>query len=158
MQRAPAGPVLSGEVPVGLSQPEQSRLMGKYRQMLAAPDRAAVLRSWLPKRAEARRFSAGDRDIAELLADPRLVPCGISDSRSGMSATSEAEGYVQPGALDEVVADYLLSDIGRPNVWLHISDRQVSRPAPLGLVLADLADHDGPREDAQVEHLLGPRP
>jgi hypothetical protein len=43
------------------------------------------------------------------------------------------------------------------NVWLHVVDRAVPRPAPLGLVIADLADHDGPREDNQVQSLLAIR-
>jgi hypothetical protein len=150
--------ILSGHPPTGLSQPEQSRLMAKYRRLLTAPDRAAVLRSWLPARAQLHRFSVADSDLAELLADPRLVPCGISDTLAGLSTSSEAEAYVQPGDLDGLVADYLMSDLGRLNVWLRVTDHHVPRPPPLGLVIADLADHDGRREDAQLEHLLEPRP
>jgi excisionase family DNA binding protein len=146
--------ILSGESPDGLSQPERSRLLSRYRHMLAASDRSAVLRSWLPKRALLMRRSVAPGDAAELLADSRVARSGISDPRSGMSSSGEVEAYVSPRDMDRVMAQYLLSDVGRPNVWLHVSDHTLAEPVPLGLVVADLADHDGSREDANVERLL----
>lgn len=150
--------ILSGQAPEGLSQPERSRLFARYRHMLSAQDRAAVLRSWLPKRARLVRVNIASRDVSDLLADPRLACSGIGDARSGLSSAGEAEAYLSANDLDRVVAEYLLSEVGPPNVWLHIADREIPKPVPLGLVIADLADHDGSREDAQVEELLGARP
>jgi hypothetical protein len=113
-----------------------------------------LLRSWLPQRATLLRLAAPPSDLKELLDDARVVPSGISDLRSGMSAGQEVEGYVHPGDVAVLMAEHLMADVNPENVWLHIVDRPVPRPAPLGLVIADLADHDGPREDARVRDLL----
>lgn len=94
-------------------------------------------------------------DLADLAADHRVVASGISDPRSGMSSSGEFEGYLGFADFDEVVAEYLLSSSGPANVFLHLSDRPLARDdVPLGLVLADLADHNLAREDSQVEQLL----
>ncbi len=72
-----------------------------------------------------------------------------------MSSSGEFEGYLGFADFDEVVAEYLLSSSGPANVFLHLSDRPLARDdVPLGLVLADLADHNLAREDSQVEQLL----
>ena len=121
------------------------------------PERALdilLLRSWWRRRANLLRLGAPAGDIAELLADPRLVPSGISDPRSAMSAGNGAEGYVRRSDVEAVVRDYLMAESAEGNVWLHTADRSLLRPVPLGLVIADLADHDGPREDGVVEALL----
>jgi hypothetical protein len=117
-----------------------------------------VLRAWLPKRAGLELVSIAQADLADFLADPRAIPSGISDPRAGLSVIGDGEAYVHPDVLDAVRSEYLLSDVGRPNLWLHITDRVIDRPPPLGLVIADLAGHDGPREDMQVERLLGDAP
>jgi hypothetical protein len=72
-----------------------------------------------------------------------------------MSAGREAEAYVRPGDVEQVMADHLMAAVNPANVWLHVVDRLLPRPAPLGLVIADLADHDRAREDARVAELLG---
>lgn len=87
--------LISGGEPATVSQPEQSRLRAKHRQLLAAGDDAPLLlRSWLPERALLFKLSAAPEDVPDLLADVRLVPSGISDPRSGTSAAAQAEGYV----------------------------------------------------------------
>ncbi len=53
------------------------------------------------------------------------------------------------------MADHLMAALNPPNAWLHVVDRPLERPVPLGLVIADLADHDRAREDARVIELLG---
>lgn len=127
-----------------LTQPELSRLRAKRRTLLADPDPASLLRSWLPRRAQLARFAIVPGDVDGLLADPRIVPSGISDDRADLSAGGDAEGYVHVDDLAGVASDHLLSKTGRPNVWLHLSDRRLPSPAPLGAVIADLADHDTP--------------
>ena len=72
-----------------------------------------------------------------------------------MSAGREAEGYVRPRDVEQLMADHLMAAVNPANVWLHIVDRPLARPVPLGLVIADLADHDRAREDARVIELLG---
>jgi hypothetical protein len=61
---------------------------------------------------------------------------------------------VRPADVGGLMADHLMAEVVAVNVWLHVVDRVLGRPAPLGLVIADLADHDGPREDARVRELL----
>jgi hypothetical protein len=146
--------LLSGQRPAAITQPEQSRLRAKRRRLLESADPAALLRTWLPRRARLERLAIAPRDAAGLLDDARLVPSGISDRRSGMSAHAEFEGYVHVDDLAGLVADHLMSRSGRSNVWLHVSERRLGRPAPLGAVMADLADHDGPREDGRIRSLL----
>lgn len=146
--------LLSGERPVGIAQPEQSRLRAKRRQLVESPEPAALLRSWLLRRSRCERFAIAPRDAAGLLDDARLVPSGVSDPRSALSASAEVEVYVHVDDVAGIVADHLLSRSGRLNVRLHVTERRLGRPPPVGAVIADLADHDGPREDAQVRALL----
>lgn len=146
--------LLSHEAVPHISDRELARLQGKHRMLMASLQPAAVLRSWLRSRAGLRNLAISPAEAGELLNDPRLIPSGISDPRSEMSAGREAEGYVQPGDVGQLAADHLMAPVSPPNVWLHVVDRVLQRPAPLGLVIADLADHDRAREDARVRQLL----
>lgn len=147
--------LLSNEAVQEISDRELARIQGKHLALLASPQPAALLRSWLRSRAQLRRLSISPTDADEVLNDLRVIPSGISDPRSEMSAGREVEGYVQTGDVEQLVADHLMAPIGPTNVWLRVIDRPLPRPAPLGLVIADLADHDGAREDARVGQLLG---
>lgn len=147
--------VLSNEAVRDISDREVARLRSKHRVLLASPQPAALLRSWLRSRAELRRLAISPAEADDVLNDPRLVPSGISDPRSGMSAGREVEGYVQSGDVDQLVADHLMAPTSPANVWLHVVDRSLPSPVPLGLLIADLADQDGAREDARVGQLLG---
>lgn len=146
--------LLSSEPVAGISDRERARLEAKHRTLLASPRPAALLRSWLRSRAQLLRLAVSPSEVDGLLQDPRLVPSGISDARSEMSAGREAEAYVRPGDLEQLMADHLMAAVNPANVWLYVIDRALARPAPLGLVIADLADHDRAREDARVEELL----
>ncbi|HEX3828275.1 MAG TPA: helix-turn-helix domain-containing protein [Sporichthyaceae bacterium] len=146
--------MLDGGRGEGVSQPEQSRLR-KKRELLRNGDAASLLRSWLPNRADVARYVAARADLPALREDSRLVRSGLSDLRSGLAAAGFVEGYVSAGDLDALVNEYLLSQQGRPNVVLHVlGDRSLPDPVPLPVLLADLADHDGPRESAAVERLI----
>jgi hypothetical protein len=100
------------------------------------------------------KVAANPADLAEIAGDPRLVPSGISDERSGLSAARELEGYVASDAMPGFLRDNVLIDSDAPNVRLHVVNKLPERPLPLGLLLADLADWNGPREDARVVELL----
>jgi hypothetical protein len=146
---------LLSDGPLGsVTQPELSRLRAKQRALLAAPDPATLLRSWLTRRALLVRFAIAPGDVKGLLADPRIVPSGVSDDRANLSAGGEVEGYAHADDLAGITSDHLLSTTGRHNVWLHVTDRRLPSPPPLGAVIADLADHDAPREDRAVLDLL----
>jgi hypothetical protein len=133
---------------------ELARLREKADRLHHSERPADLLRAWLRKRAERLPFRAAAADLPDLAADPRLAPSGISDKRAGLSAAGECEGYVAQADLEVLRRDYLLVESSQPNVILHVADRPVPRPAPLALVLADLADWHGAREDAQVRRLL----
>ncbi len=147
--------LLSNEPVPDISDRELSRLQEKYQTLLASPRPAVVLRSWLRDRAKLLRLAVSPSEVEVLLEDPRLVPSGISDARSEMSAGREAEAYARPRDVEQLVDDHLMAEANPANVWLHVVDRPLTRPAPLGLVIADLADHDRAREDARVIELLG---
>jgi hypothetical protein len=150
--------LLAGGPGEGVSQPEQSRLRRK-RAQLSSGDAPSLLRSWLRNRARVLRYAAAAADLPALRDDGRVVPSGVSDARSGLATAGFVEGYVAADALDELVAHYLLSEKGRPNVLLHVLvDRSLSDPVPLPVLLADLADHDGPRESAAIARLFGELP
>lgn len=146
--------LLSSEPVAGISDRERARLEAKHRALLASPRPAVLLRSWLRSRARLLRLAVSPSEVEGLLEDPRLVPSGISDGRSEMSAGREAEAYVRPRDVEQLMADHLMAPVNPANVWLHVVDRPLARPAPLGLVIADLADHDRAREDARVVELL----
>ena len=121
--------------------------------MRIASNPVPLLRSWLPKRADRIQLSSAEGDLRDLELDARIVRSGISDPRSGMSAGSELECYVLTPDLPALKAEYLLVPSARPNVYLHMSPRHLLK-VPLILVAADLADHNGARENSQAEKLL----
>lgn len=72
-----------------------------------------------------------------------------------MSAAREFESYVAANDLDGFMKGNLLVVFDAPNVRLQVFDERPGRPTPLGLVLADLADWNRPREDGRVVAMLG---
>lgn len=137
-----------------LSNEEAYRLRSRRVALAHDPEPELLLRSWLASRA--RRHQLAAADPSPLLDDPRLVPSGISDPRSGMSATHQVEAYVHADDLEDVRADHLLipADRTRANVWLHAAPLLPDRPVPALLVAADLAEHDGARELGRARDLL----
>ena len=149
--------VLGGGPGAGVSQPEQSRLRRRIRELRELPDRSRVeqLRSWLPNRARRVQLSAAPPDLADLRNDGRLVLSGVSDPRSRMSSAAWVEGYAAAEHADALRADFLMSARGRPNVVLHVVAAE--RPVPdvsAALLAADLADWAGPREQAAAARIL----
>ncbi len=133
---------------------EAYRLRARRNELVHDAEPELLLRSWLAARAHRHQLSAPDPQ--RLLNDPRLVPSGVSDPRSGMSAGHQAEAYVDANDLEDVRADHLLvpADRSRANVWLHAAPMLPSRPVPLLLLAADLAEHDGPRELGRARDLI----
>ena len=146
--------LLSGDQPDDVAPPELTRLRHKREQLLDDADPPRLLRSWLRRRAERRQVSIASRDLDELRSDPRVLLSGISDPRSELSAAGEAELYAAHSELEMLSRDYLFSASGRPNVTIHVTDRPLPAVAPAGLVVADLADYDRPREDKRAMELL----
>ncbi|MFD1861256.1 helix-turn-helix domain-containing protein [Aeromicrobium camelliae] len=122
---------------------------------------ATTLRHLLGARAPRATFRASPLDLDDLRRDARVHRAGLSAPEAGISAADVLEGYVAAGDIDALTADFLLSPAGptRANVFLH----RVSDDAPgqwptivgFGLALmADLAEHDGPRERRAAADLL----
>ncbi|MCU1469613.1 MAG: hypothetical protein JWQ39_762 [Glaciihabitans sp.] len=122
----------------------------------AGKDAPAILSSWLRHRGERLTYRADPRDLPELLADARVMPSGLSDERSGISANDVAEVWLRDfSRLYELIGDYLLLPDEKGNVVVHRGGLEHTETiAPLGLVIADLADWNGPREDSRVIDLL----
>lgn len=133
---------------------EAYRLRARRNELVHDPEPELLLRSWFASRA--RRHQLAAPDPQRLLDDPRLVPSGISDPRSGMSAGHQVEAYVHADDLEDVRADHLLvpADRSRANAWLHAAPMLPGRPVPLLLLAADLAEHDGPRELGRARDLI----
>lgn len=146
--------IAEGDSPEDLSPSEVSRLRRRWRALLLEADPLPSLRSLLSRRAQRSQFVGPDAPA--LLADPRVVPSGRSDPRSGMADARLAEGYVSMHDLQSVVWDHLLAepDLGEaPNVVLYATPAPPGNPVPWLLIAADLADL-GPREAQQARHLL----
>ena len=148
--------LLAGGRAESVSQPERSRLQRKQEQLVSSVDDGpALVRSWLRRRAMPLWLSAPTSDLEDLRQDNRLVLSGVSDARSGISAAEVVEAYVNRRNLAAVQSEYLLSLRGRHNVLLHVMDVPMpSDPVPLPVLIADLADHDGPRESAAAAALI----
>lgn len=133
---------------------EASRLRAQLRQLPERTDALERVRSWLSARAHVVRLAAPD--AADVLSDPRVVPGGVSDQRSRLSAASEAEFYVHSPDQQSVVTDHLLVPVSRSssNVVMHVSPLPVPEPLPLLAVAIDLADNGGPREYRRAEELF----
>jgi len=138
-----------------LGSEEAYRLRSRRDALAADAAPELLLRSWLAARAQRHQFAAPDP--GRLFDDPRLVPSGISDPRSGMSAAGhQVEAYVRVNDLEDVLADHLAvpADRSRANAWLHAAAMLPDRPVPVMLVAADLAEHDGPRELGRARDLI----
>lgn len=124
-------------------------------RLRGAEDPARLIHSWMKSRQlRVVNVAANPADLSDVARDDRVVASGISDERSEMSAAREFEGYVAAADLDAFLRNNLLVESESPNVRLHVVDERPPRPIPLGLVLADLADWNRPREDGRVVELL----
>ena len=146
---------LSGSPMGSLNAQDRFFAAGYLDRLRAAEDPARLLHSWMRSRQlRMVNVAANPADLSDIARDERVVRSGISDERSEMSAASEFEGYVAAADLEAFLRDNLLVESDAPNVRLHVVDERPARPAPLGLVISDLADWNRPREDGRVIELL----
>lgn len=144
----------------GLSAPDRSRARSRLHALLRAAEDvdderevASLLSSALRNRAARRCFRAAVPDLPDLRGDHRILRSGLSDPDSGLSAGDVVEGYLPIDDLEDVVRDYLLSEVDRDsaNIVLHVvssgaQPQQLGERARKLLLAADLAQYDGPRE------------
>lgn len=146
---------LSGGSLGQLSPSDRFHVHRHLERLRASAEPAALLHSWMRSRQlHVVDVGANPADILEIAADKRAIPSGISDSRAGLSAAREFEGYIAEADLDAFLRDNLLVLTESPNVRLHVVNGPIAAPIPLGLVLADLADWNRPREDGRVFELI----
>ncbi|WP_157603037.1 helix-turn-helix domain-containing protein [Rathayibacter sp. Leaf299] len=149
--------VLSGEQPGVLSASENARLRGYRNALLHSPEPDRILGAWVHERS-ALKLQVAPSDLADLSKDQRLVKTGFSDPRAEIAAAGQLEARVAEADVDALRREYLLRPSDRPNVLLHITDEKPPSPLPLGLLLVDLARHEGVRERSRVAELLRKAP
>lgn len=138
----------------GLDPVEKHRIKHHFAELQIHKHPAWLLSSWLHKRGEIMQLKANPVDLHALQKDDRIILSGVNDPRSGLLVNDFVEGYIDKKHVERFQKDYLLVDSDAPNVILRMVDFPIKKPIPMGLVLADLADHNGPREDSQVAKLL----
>lgn len=146
---------LSGH-PLDQLDPSDRFHVRKYLDRLHNSEKPAeVLHGWLGSRQQrVIDVAANLSDLKDIASDGRAVASGISDPRAAMSSAHEFEGYIADTNAQKFLSENLLVPSGSPNVRLHVVDKIPLDPVPLGLVIADLADWNRPREDGRVVELL----
>ena len=134
---------------------EKSRLKSRLKKVKLDHDPVLLLNSWLRRRAAIQNYKINLVDLPNLASDMNVIPSGVSDLRSGISSQDFFEGYVLKRDLGKLRRKYFLVSSEQPNVILRIVDYELSRPIPIGYVIADLAEHKSAREQSQAESLIG---
>jgi hypothetical protein len=99
-------------------------------------------------------FELTPKHLDKLRCDERISLSGVSDIRVTKNATKIVEGYVAHKSIRALKSKYELveSDLGK--VILHVTRFMVPNPVPLGLTLADLAEHRSPSQLSSLSKLL----
>lgn len=138
----------------GLDPVQKHRMRRHFAELKNHKYPSWLLSSWLRKRGEVIQLKANPADLLELQLDDRIFLSGVNDPRGGVAAGDFVEGYIEKKFISQFKRDYLLVESDAPNVLLRMVNFELERPLPIGLVMADLADHNRPREDSQVARLL----
>jgi excisionase family DNA binding protein len=133
---------------------ERSRIKDYLSELKSNDNPAALLAAWLKAFRTQHELHINPIDINSLRVDKMVVPSGVSDKRSGFSQSEFFEGYIENKNLKDIKRKYLMVESDSPNVILRTSSINLDKPIPVGLLLADLADHNQPREDKQVKILV----
>ena len=133
---------------------ERSRIKDYFAELKSNDNPAALLASWLKAFRSVHKLHLNPNDFNTLRAERKIVASGVSDKRTGLSQSDFFEGYVESKDLKEIKRKYLLVESDNFNVILRTSPIKLTKLIPFGLVLADLADHNQPREDKQVKALV----
>jgi excisionase family DNA binding protein len=133
---------------------ERSRIKDYFAELKSNDNPAALLAAWLKAFRSVHKLHLNPNDFNALRAERKIVASGVSDKRTGLSQSDFFEGYVESKDLKEIKRKYLLVESDNFNVILRTSSMSLTKPIPFGLVLADLADHNQPREDKQVKALV----
>ncbi|GAB3542999.1 hypothetical protein GCM10027403_36550 [Arthrobacter tecti] len=114
------------------------------------------LLSKVEARAERCLFVADRADIQDLRVDPRLMLSGVSHPASSLLSNSEVEAYIDDDDVERLKRDFFLvpaKNERAANVILHVAE-ELPEKLPLAAVAADLAEHNGPREQNEAARIL----
>jgi len=137
-------------------QPSQKSRINIYLMELKKNNNPALLLApWLEGFRNDYRLFINPNDLKVLRNEAKLYVAGVSDKRSGLVQNNFLEAYIEKRNLKEIIRKYLMVESTNFNVILRTSPIKLTKPTPLGLVLADLADHNQSREDKQVKTLIG---
>jgi excisionase family DNA binding protein len=133
---------------------EKLRLQDYLAELKSSENPAALIAAWLKGYRIEHRLQINPKDLAALGTENKIVASGVSDKRSTFAQSNLFEGYVEKKNLNEIKRKFLMVESSNFNVLLRTSPIKLQKPIPLGLLLADLADHNQPREDKQVKTLV----
>jgi excisionase family DNA binding protein len=133
---------------------EKLRLQDYLAELKSRENPAALIAAWLKGYRIEHRLQINPKDLAALGTENKIVASGVSDKRSTFAQSNLFEGYVEKKNLNEIKRKFLMVESSNFNVLLRTSPIKLQKPIPLGLLLADLADHNQPREDKQVKTLV----
>jgi hypothetical protein len=138
----------------GLPAQIRYRLRKKLTRLQRQEATELNVRSWLARRAQRITRWAAEPD--EVHHDMRVLPSGVCDPRSGISATGFSEGYVAAQDVENVCLDYGIIppvEAMAPTVVFHVAPT-IPPTLPLLFLVADLADYGPGRETTQARFLL----
>jgi len=133
---------------------EKLRLQDYLAELKSSENPTALLAAWFKGFRVGHRLQINPKDLAGLRNENKIVASGVSDKRSNFAQANLFEGYVEKKNLSEIKRKFLMVESNNFNVLLRTSPIKLQKPIPLGLLLADLADHNQPREDKQVKTLV----
>lgn len=166
--------MLSGRRPLGLSDPERSRLLARLRKLAADEDMpAARLQKLLAARAEVRRYRVHRGALQTLLAHSDVVRAGASAApRVGADyvAPGRAEIYVHPDRIGKLEAAFglvldaqggnLVVRVPPASAWSFlvsdVHEAEDGKDAPAPVIAADLLDTKEDRAVVAAAGILEP--
>ena len=156
-QRMTAGLIaaLSGSAPPAtLTAGELIRLTHYLDRLHESKQPDELLRSWLRARAKRMTFEITPKHLDKLRCDNRIALSGVSDARVTKSAAKIVECYVAHKSIRALKSKYELVESDNGKVIFHVTRFMVPNPVPLGLTLADLAEHRSPSQLSILSKLL----
>lgn len=156
-QRMTAGLIAAlsgGAPPATLTAGELARLADYLDRLHKSKQPDELLRSWLRTRAKRITFEITPKHLDKLRCDERISLSGVSDARVTKSPTKIVEGYVAHKSVRALKSKYELVESDNGKVIFHVTRFMVPNPVPLGLTLADLAEHRSPSQLSILSKLL----
>ena len=147
--------VISGEeIREKFDPSELRRIRLQVNELRSSPQPAALLSSWLAKRAEKLELAAKSSDLHLLQSEPLIIASGVSDPKNSISDSNYFEGYVEQRNLPMLKRKYGLIPSSKPNVVLRVAPEPILSSNRKGYSLADLADQNESRAESKLAEIL----